>query len=194
MLQRENRKMLGYDRNTVLEFNYKRNCGLWLLLIGAVILISVVFGGTFLLNPVIFLVGYYLCFYIVNINRAVRKKLSAGTCSPFQIRIIYVSVAVLFLLMFLIAGPFIPSWNWRMIWLGVTLATGLHFVLFYFVHGKSMLILAALCSLTAVAGYLLPRVPFWIFGGADGVIKVLFGMYLLFFSRPTKTVNTMARC
>ena len=42
-----------------LEFNNKRSCGLWLILVGAVLGVSLIFGGKFIANPVIFLAGYY---------------------------------------------------------------------------------------------------------------------------------------
>lgn len=44
-------KKLGYNRKEeVLEFNNKRSCGLWLLLIGLVLAISLACGGDFYIN------------------------------------------------------------------------------------------------------------------------------------------------
>ena len=102
-----------------LEFNHKKQCGLWLILIGIVLIIAVIFGGKFLVNPFVFLIGYYACFFSVNANKKVRERLSQGAISQKQIKMIYFSIAALFLLMFCIAGPFIPGWHWRQIWLGV---------------------------------------------------------------------------
>lgn len=171
----------------VLEFNNKRSCGLWLILVGAVLGISLIFGGKFLINPIVFLIGYYVSFYIANINRKVRAKLSEGKASKFQIQMIYVSIAFMFIMMFCIAGPFIPPMNWRMIWLGVNLATALHFSGFYFVHGKSMIFLGLLCGAFAVCGYVFPALTL-IFLIADALTKLLFGVWLLMFSKPSKTV------
>ena len=168
-----------------LEFNHKKQGGLWLMSIGAVLAVATLFGGKYLVNPIIFLVGYYLFFYIVNINKKVREKLSQGGISKLQIKMIYFSIAALFVLMFVIAGPFIPSWNWRMIWLGVMLATGLHFVLWYPVHGKTMAILGLICSVTAICGYF-AALPYNIFGYTDAAAKLIFGIYMFFFSRPSK--------
>ena len=50
--------------------------------------------------------------------------------------------------MFVIAGPFIPGWHFREIWLGVLLATALHFVMWFFIHGWSMIVLGAIGSST----------------------------------------------
>ena len=110
-----------------LEFNNKKQCGLWLMCIAVVIIVSVIFGGSFLVNPFIFLIGYYACFFSINVNKKLRAKLSQGSISKFQIKMIYASIAALFILMFCIAGPFIPGWHWRQIWLGVLLATAIHF-------------------------------------------------------------------
>lgn len=45
-----------------LEFNHKKQCGLWLICIGVVLITAVVCGGDFLVNPFVFLIGYYACF------------------------------------------------------------------------------------------------------------------------------------
>ena len=115
-----------------LEFNHKKQCGLWLILIGIVLIIAVIFGGKFLVNPFVFLIGYYACFFSVNANKKVRERLSQGAISQKQIKMIYFSIAALFLLMFCIAGPFIPGWHWRQIWLGVLMATSIHFFLWFY--------------------------------------------------------------
>jgi uncharacterized membrane protein len=166
-----------------LEFNNKRSCGLWLILVGSVLGLSLIFGGKFIANPIIFLAGYYVSFYIANVNKKIRAKLSDGPASPFQIKMIFVSIALLFILMFIIAGPFIPKWDWKMIWLGVSLATGLHFFPFYFVHGRSMIILGTICTTLSICGYIFASIPTVIFLGADSIIKLSFGVYLLIFSK-----------
>jgi hypothetical protein len=88
--------------------------------------------------------------------------------------------------MFCFAGAFIPGWHWRMIWLGVLLATGIHFFLLFYVHGKSMIILGTICILIAILGYVFATVPFLYFGVADGITKIIFGTYMMFFSKPTR--------
>lgn len=89
--------------------------------------------------------------------------------------------------MFVLAGSFFPTQNWRMIWLGAFLAVGLHFFPFYFVHGVSMIGIAILCSANAVIGMFVPTIPFIVLALIDGIIKIGFGIYLLFFSKPTKS-------
>ena len=75
-----------------LEFNHKKQCGLWLILIGIVLIIAVIFGGKFLVNPFVFLIGYYACFFSVNANKKVRERLSQGAISQKQIKMIYFSI------------------------------------------------------------------------------------------------------
>ena len=169
-----------------LEFNNKKQCGLWLMLIGVILIVSVLFGGKFLVNPFIFLIGYYACFFGVNVNKKVRATLSQGGISKFQIKMIYISIAALFLLMFCIAGPFIPGWHWRQIWLGVLLATAIHFLLWFIIHGWSMVVLGAVCIIITVMGYIFPNIPIGVICTMDAVAKLICGIYLFFMSKPSK--------
>ncbi|WP_312651942.1 DUF6609 family protein [Proteiniclasticum sp.] len=170
-----------------LEFNEKKICGAWLILIGLVITLSTLAGGEKLINPIIFMLGYGISFYAVYINPTIGNKLSEGPSSDFQNKMGNIGIISLFVLMFLISGPFFPAQNWRMIWTGTLLATGLHFFIFYFVHGSSMILLGAACTLLASLAMLMPEIPFLLIGTGDGLIKVLFGGYLLFLSKPTRS-------
>ena len=172
----------------ILEFNHKRLCGLWLMCISGVLVLSVISGGQFLVNPFVFLIGYYACFFGINMNKNVREKLSQGSISKFQIKMIWFSIAALFLLMFFIAGPFIPGWHWRQIWLGVLLATALHFFVWAVIHGKSMIVLGVICSLIAAVGYIFGDIPVWAVYTADAAAKMICGVYMFKFSKPSKYV------
>ena len=98
----------------------------------------------------------------------------------------YFSIAALFLLMFCIAGPFIPGWHWRQIWLGVLMATAIHFFLWFFIHGWSMVVLGIVCIIIAATGYVFPNISVSVICIADAAAKLICGIYLLFFSRPSK--------
>ena len=98
----------------------------------------------------------------------------------------YFSIAALFLLMFCIAGPFIPGWHWRQIWLGVLMATSIHFFLWFFIHGWSMVVLGIVCIIIAATGYVFPAISVSVICIADAAAKLICGIYLLFFSRPSK--------
>jgi len=171
-----------------LEFNHKKQCGLWLILIGIVLIIAVIFGGRFFVNPIIFLIGYYASFFGVNVNKKVRERLAQGSISKKQIKLIYCSIAALFILMFFIAGPFIPGWHWRQIWLGVLMATAIHFLLWFFIHGWSMVVLGAVCVVIAALGYIFPNMSLSVICIADAIAKLICGVYLLFVAKPSKFV------
>lgn len=176
-------KKLGYDKNIKLEFNAKRLCGLWLLIIGMVIVLATVVGGEFVLNPIVFTIGFGIGFYLTNFNKTIEAKLTDGVSTRFQEKMAKIGLFSLFPLIFILGGSFIPSGDWRMVWLGTLLATGIHFLPFYFVHGKSMIYLSILTSVMAIIGMFSNEIPFLYFGLADGTIKTVFGVYLLFFTK-----------
>lgn len=178
---------LGYQKGEIREYNDKRCCGLWFIIIGAIIIISAIFGGEQKMQPIIFTVGFIGGFYLSAINRKVVTKLSYGKSSKFQDNVAVLSIALLFPLMFVLAGPFFPMQDWRMIWLMTFLAVGIHFIPFYFVHGISMIGIAILCSANAMIGIFFSTIPFIVLAFIDGSIKIGFGIYLLFFSKPTKS-------
>ena len=169
--------MLGYE-NEKLEFNYKKSCGLWLIAIAMVIVIATLIGGKQIINMQVFSIGY--------MNKGLLNKLSTGSSTKFQKNISKYSIILLFVLMAFIGGPFFDTENWRMIWLGALLATALHFFPFYFVHGKSMILLGTMCTINIITGYIFSNVPLVFFAYSDAAIKFIFGVYLLFFSKATK--------
>ena len=87
--------------------------------------------------------------------------------------------------MVLLGGSFFAPENLRLIWLGALLATALHFFPLYFVHGKSIILLGIMCTINIIMGYIFSDVPLVLFAYIDAIIKFIFGVYLLFFSRVT---------
>ena len=177
---------LKYNKNEKLEFNYKRACGLWLILVAAVILAATFVGGKQIINMQVFCIGYIISFFSVNMNKKVLNKLSDGSSSEFQRKVSLYAIILLLVLMSLLGGPFFADENWRLIWLGALMATAIHFFMYYFVHGKLMIYLGAVCSLNILAGYIFSGVPVTVIAYIDASIKLIFGIYLLFFSKPSK--------
>lgn len=177
---------LKYNKNEKLEFNYKRACGLWLILVAAVILAATFVGGKQIINMQVFCIGYIISFFSVNINKKVLNKLSDGSSSEFQRKVSLYAIILLLVLMSLLGGPFFADENWRLIWLGALMATAIHFFMYYFAHGKSMIYLGAVCTLNILAGYIFSGVPVTVIAYIDASIKFIFGIYLLFFSKPSK--------
>ncbi len=162
-----------------IQYPFLRVIGVWLMLIGFVIAIATLFGGTWQLNPILFMVGYGISLYLTEFHPYVKKNYSLpGELRPFQKKMSKYGDISLFPLVFILGGSFIPSGDYRMVWLGTLLATGIHFLLFIPVHGRSMLYLSLACMAVAISGMLLPATPFLYFGLLDGGIKMAFGLYL----------------
>ena len=122
----------------------------------------------------------------MDLNKKVLNKLSYGSSSEFQRKVSLYAIILLLVLMSLLGGPFFADENWRLIWLGALMATAIHFFMYYFVHGKSMIYLAILCAINVGIGYIFPNIPLTITAYIDAAIKLGFGIYLLFFSKPTQ--------
>ena len=163
-----------------MEYPLVRVSGVWLLLIGTVIAVATLVGGRFELNPFVFMVGYGVSLFVTEFHPYVKTRFAGpGELNSFQKKMARYGDIYLFPLMFIMGGSFIPSGDWRMVWLGTLLATGIHFLLFVPVHGKPMAHLSLLCSTIALAGMLLSAVPFLYFGLLDGAVKMAFGIYLV---------------
>ena len=177
---------LKYNKNEKLEFNYKRACGLWLILVATVILVATFAGGKQIINMQIFCIGYIVSFFTVNMNKKVLNKFSDGSSSEFQRKVSLYAIILLLVLMSLLGGPFFADENWRLIWLGALMATAIHFFMYYFVHGKSMIYLGIICTVNVAVGYIFPGIPVTMIAYIDAAIKLIFGIYLLVFSKKSK--------
>ena len=177
---------LKYNKNEKLEFNYKRACGLWLILVAAVILVATFVGGKQIINMQVFCIGYIISFLLINTNKKVLNKLSDGSSSEFQRKVSLYAIILLLVLMSLLGGPFFADENWRLIWLGALMATAIHFFMYYFVHGKSMIYLGIACTMNIATGYIFSSISLDIVAYIDAFIKLVFGIYLLFFSKPSR--------
>ncbi len=177
---------LEYHKEEKLEFNHKKSCGLWLIVVSLVIALATLIGGKQIINMQVFSFGYIISFLSINMNKKLINKLSTGNSTKFQNKVSLYSVILLFILMFLLGGPFFATENWRLIWLGALMATAIHFFPFYFVHGKSMILLGIVCSINIAIGYIYSDMSLSIIAYIDALIKLLFGLYLFFLSKPSK--------
>lgn len=177
---------LNYNKDEKLEFNYKRACGLWLIVVAVIISVATLTGGKQIINMPVFSIGYVISFISINMNKKVLNRLSNGYSNTFQNKVSLYAIFLLFILMFLLGGPFFATENWRLIWLGALMATALHFFPYYFVHGKSMIFLGLICVINISVGYIFKDIPLEVIAYIDSAIKFVFGIYLLFFSKPSK--------
>ncbi|MEZ7736002.1 hypothetical protein O3822_00190 [Gemella sanguinis] len=177
---------LNYNKDEKLEFNYKRACGLWLIVVALIISVATLIGGKQIINMQVFSIGYVISFFSINMNKKVLNRLSSGSSNEFQNKVASYAIILLFILMFLLGGPFFATENWRLIWLGALMATALHFFPYYFIHGKSMIYLGLICAINIFVGYFFTNIPLEVIAYIDSVIKFVFGIYLLFLSKPSK--------
>ena len=177
---------LNYNKDEKLEFNYKRACGLWLIVVALIISVATLIGGNQIINMQVFSIGYVISFFSINMNKKVLNRLSSGSSNEFQNKVASYAIILLFVLMFLLGGPFFATENWRLIWLGALMATALHFFPYYFVHGKSMIYLGLICAINIFVGYFFTNIPLEVIAYIDSAIKFVFGIYLLFLSKPSK--------
>ncbi|NRD77897.1 hypothetical protein HPT25_10935 [Bacillus sp. BRMEA1] len=180
---------LGYEKNAKLLFLNKRTCGIWLIWVSLVILLSTIFGGEQKIHQGIFYVGYFAGLFITVGNKALIRKFSYGSPSKFQKKMSIFSIIFMFVLLVLIGGPYFGVHNYRMIWLGAFLAIGLHFFPFAVVHGKSMIALGMLASINALIGILNSSIPFYVIAYIDVILKAIFGFILLFSKNPLQTTS-----
>ena len=177
---------LNYNKDEKLEFNYKRACGLWLIVVALIISLATLIGGKQITNMRVFSIGYVISFFSINMNKKVLNRLSSGSSNEFQNKVASYAIILLFILMILLGGPFFATENWRLIWLGALMATALHFFPYYFVHGKSMIYLGLICAINIFVGYFFTNIPLEVIAYIDSAIKFVFGIYLLFLSKPSK--------
>lgn len=65
--------LFNYNKDEKLEFNYKRSCGLWLIVVAAVIALATLIGGKQIINMQIFSIGYFVAFFSMNMNKKLLK-------------------------------------------------------------------------------------------------------------------------
>ena len=98
---------LNYNKDEKLEFNYKRACGLWLIVVAVVIALATLIGGKQIINMQVFCIGYVISFFSINMNKKVLNKLSNGSSSKFQDKVSQYAIILLFVLMVFLGGPFL---------------------------------------------------------------------------------------
>lgn len=169
--------------NGKVEYNTQRTVGLWLVYIGAIIIIAAFTGRDLAIQPYImgfgFFIGYFLIFGLPYVN----KKLAYGKNSKFQDRMDNISVFVTIILCTL-CGLIIGFDDSRLIWLIIFIIIGIHFIGFYFSQGKLMLWLGGFITVNAVIGILFESAPFLLFAVIDGIIKIIFGIKMLYSKPP----------
>lgn len=173
---------MAEDKIVLNETNYpyprQRVCGLFLMGVGITMALSTLLGSKEYPNAFIFVIGYALSMFGIMFNKKVRNKFSIGEPTALQQKAS--DFAVIFIA---VAAPVIGmslsgTGNYRMIWLLILLAVGIHFLPFVLIHGKLMLLLAILLIINSSVGLYFSNTPFAVFGAADAIIKIFIGIML----------------
>ena len=175
---------LGYN-GEVYDYATKKTCGIWFAIIGVVIIVSSLLGYDLCVNPITFVVGYGIGFYLCYGNKKIIfNRLASSQPSCFQEKMSNIALGSLALFCALF-GSFcwLTHQNMRNIWLSLFIATALHFFVFYFVHGKSVVVLGILCLAYSVIGLLLANIPFLYIAVLDGITKIIIGVAMIFQKR-----------
>ncbi len=169
-------------KKEIIEYNTQRTCGLWLVYIGLIIILSAITGGELFIQPYIIGLGYFIGYFVIFVFPYVNQKLSYGKSSKFQDRMDNIAV-FLNIVLCTISGLVIGFDDLRLMWLCIFIAVGIHFFGFYFSQGRVMLLLATLTIVNSFIGIFLISVPFVVFAVIDGVIKISFGVKMMLMKR-----------
>ena len=177
-------------------FNYvtKKICGIWFSFIGTIIIIATIFGYKLCMNPFIFGIGYSIGFYLCYGNKKyVFNRLASGVETSFQKKMSDNALLILSILCGVFGGIcWLTHQSIRNIWLSLLIATAIHFFAFYFVHGKSVVILGILCLLYGALGFIFPTISFIYIAFLDGITKIIIGV-VMFFQKPSNNENSFYR-
>ncbi len=160
-----------------VKYPNQRIAGLWFIWIGIIIILSVVFSNDLFLQPALFAGGFGIGFSILYILPFFKKKLSYGEPTTIQKMASNASLALMIVLI-MASVQWIGPAEHRKLWLYIFLIVGIHFITFFVVHGKSLLLLAFLTILCSALGLVLTSIPFHYIAYIDAFIKIIFGIYL----------------
>lgn len=161
------------------KYNTQRTVGLWLIYIGSLIIVSAISGGEGYIQPFILGFGYGIGYFLIFGLPYVNQRLSYGKNSKFQERMDNISVVITIALCTL-CGFVIGFNDLRLLWLCIFVIIGIHFFGFYFSQGKIMILLGGLTILNSLIGIMMLATPFLLFAVIDGIIKIIFGVQMLF--------------
>ena len=160
------------------EYNTQRTCGVWLIYIGVIIIVSTISGGEFLIQPFILGFGYFIGYLLIFVLPFLNRKLAYGNNSRFQDKMDNITMIVTVILCTL-CGYFIGFENLRLLWLSILIVIGIHFFGFYFSQGKNLILLGVLTIVNGLIGVLVVNIPFLVVALIDGSLKIIIGFRML---------------
>ncbi|HDR4948498.1 TPA: hypothetical protein QCR51_005088 [Bacillus cereus] len=146
--------------------------GIWLVIAGlAMFLLLIKYNGYPNVWP--FIIVYTLGM-IWQLSPKTRKRLAISPGTSEQKKWSNFSIFLLAILVFIIFHFF--STDYKICWLLILLAVGVHFLTFIPVHGKLMLLLSIGLIINALIGLTFTNLSLDVVFVIDGLIKVLFGI------------------
>ncbi len=148
-----------------------RSGGLFLILIGAGIVIDVELNGAFIVGSVLALISLLFA-----------KVLSFG--KPTRIQIIALTVAILLemVLLIILANVSVEYMDSQIRLMWILIIVGVHFLPMAVCFGPRLAIVGILCIVNGFLGLIVKNVSNDLFLSVDGALKVGFGLWL--FKRP----------
>lgn len=156
------------------KYPIRRSGGLFLILVGITLLLSLVFADGNLVNQMIFVIGItisILSFFTV-------KYFSHGRPSRHQIIALGFALLLELILSILLINIVPQGTSERNMWLYGFIIVGIHFLPMAYSFGSIMLILGTGCLVNATLGLLIPQFPYEVFGIIDGMLKLEIGVIL----------------
>lgn len=152
-----------YQKNS---YPLVRSGGLFLILIGAGIIVDVFLSGAFIIGTVCAIVSLMFA-----------KFLSFG--KPTRIQIIALSLAIILeVVLFIILFNVLPAATSSVRLLWILMIVGIHFLPMAITFGPRFGIAGALCIVNALAGLTFSNAPTELFLIIDGALKVVVGTWL----------------
>lgn len=153
----------------------QRVCGLFLIGVGITMALSTICGTNKYPNAFIFIIGYTMSMIGIMFNKKIRNRFSIGESTPLQEKASKFSMIFIAVVTPIIGMSLSGTGDYRLIWLLILLAVGIHFIPFTLVHGKLTLLLAVLLIINSCIGLYLSNTSFVIFGITDAIIKLFIG-------------------
>ncbi|MGC3982363.1 MAG: hypothetical protein QM808_14025 [Steroidobacteraceae bacterium] len=149
--------------------------GLFLIFIGLGLVGAIAFSGNALVNYNLFFVGLGVGVLSIFLTRCRSRT------RPSKLQIVALSGALLLqaLLLIVLRRRLPPGTEESVQWLWVLMIVGVHFLPMSLAFGPLFFLLGLLCIGNAGTGLLASNLPYELFGIADGILKISFGVWAL---------------
>jgi Ca2+/Na+ antiporter len=148
--------------------------GLFVMLIGAGIVVGALLGAAHIVAPL--LAGAVAALFSLSVFR---RRLTAPLGQPTrrQRRILFLSITLEMLLCGLVAYV-LRNAPARVFWLWILVAVGAHFLMLARAQGPLLLVLGLLCIVNAALGLWQASIPFLVCWFIDGALKIITGGWM----------------